>query len=168
MKKKFADPARVLVPDLVTTWTNAPPLRPNSGAAPSETTTISLMASWLKVNAGRCPPRCSPKNGLLKSAPSTETLFAMPFWPLTLIMSPSGPCTIVTPGVSCMNERKFRPLFGNPATACSLMRVVCSDRVVSTTGESAVTVTSCCTVESCMVTGMFAVWPTVNVMPSRT
>jgi hypothetical protein len=44
----------------------------NSGAAPSATTTISFTASWLNVNAGRCPPRCSPKNGLLKSAPSTE------------------------------------------------------------------------------------------------
>ena len=34
------------------------------------------------MNAGRWPPRCSPKNGLLKSAPSTETLLWMPFWPL--------------------------------------------------------------------------------------
>ena len=88
------------VPDLVTTFTKPPLLRPNSGGAPSATTTTSFTASRLKVKGGRCPPRCSPKKGLLKSAPSTETLLEMPFWPLMESSSPSGPCTTVTPGVS--------------------------------------------------------------------
>ena len=63
-----------LVPDLVTTLTKPPFERPNSALAPDATTTTSCTASRLKVKAGRWPPRCSPKKGLLKSAPSTETL----------------------------------------------------------------------------------------------
>jgi hypothetical protein len=63
-----------LVPDFVITFTKPPLERPNSAFAPLEITTISCTASRLNVNAGRCPPRCSPKKGLLKSAPSTETL----------------------------------------------------------------------------------------------
>ncbi len=62
------------MPDLVSTVTKPLAERPNSALAPSFTTTISCTASRLKVKAGRWPPRCSPKNGLLKSAPSTETL----------------------------------------------------------------------------------------------
>ena len=31
LEEEVGRPARLLVPDLVTTWTNAPPLRPNSG-----------------------------------------------------------------------------------------------------------------------------------------
>ena len=67
-------PCISLVPDLVTTFTKPPFERPNSALAPAATTTTSWTASRLKVKAGRWPPRCSPKNGLLKSAPSTETL----------------------------------------------------------------------------------------------
>ncbi|PYO35999.1 MAG: hypothetical protein DMD74_05705 [Gemmatimonadetes bacterium] len=62
------------MPDFVITLTNPLEERPNSAFAPPATTTTSCTASRLKVNAGRWPPRCSPKNGLLKSAPSTETL----------------------------------------------------------------------------------------------
>ena len=54
-------------------------------------------------------------------------LLVIPFWPLTLISSPSGPCTIVTPGVSCMKLRKLRPLFGKPRSACWLISVDASD-----------------------------------------
>src|SRR5438034_869251 len=105
------------------TLTNPPEDRPNSALAPSLTTTSSCTASRLNVNAGRWPPRCSPKNGLLKSAPSTEMLLLIPFCPFTLISSPSGPCTIVTPGVSCMKLRKFRPLFGRPRSDALSMSV---------------------------------------------
>ena len=90
----------------------------------------------------------------------------MPFWPLTLISSPSGPCTIVTPGVSCMKLRKLRPLFGKPRSACWLISVDASERVVSTTGESLVTVIFSATPPTCNTTGMFAVWPTTSSMPS--
>ena len=102
------------MPDLVTTLTKPPLLRPNSAGAPSATTTTSLTASRLKVKGGRWPPRCSPKNGLLKSAPSTEMLLAIPFWPLMVSSSPSGPCTMLTPGVSLVKSRKLRPLLGRP------------------------------------------------------
>ena len=70
-------------------------------------------------------------------------LLLMPFWPLTLISSPSGPCTIATPGVSCMKLRKFRPLFGRLSIDALSISVDFSDLVVSTIGESAVTSTSC-------------------------
>ena len=87
------------------TLTKPPAERPNSAVAPWFTTTTSLMASWLKVNAGRWPPRCSPKNGLLKSAPSTMKLLKIPRWPLTLSSSPSGPWEMATPGVSSAKSR---------------------------------------------------------------
>src|SRR6266404_5097160 len=48
--------------------------RPNSALAPVATTTSSLTASRLNVNAGRCSPRCSPKNVFLNDAATTETL----------------------------------------------------------------------------------------------
>ena len=95
-------------------------------------------------------------------------LLLIPFCPFTLISSPSGPCTIVTPGVSCMKLRKFRPLFGRPRSDALSMSVDSSALVVCTIGESAVTTTSCCTVDTFNVTGTFAVWPTASVMPSWT
>ena len=98
-------PWNVFVPDLVTTFTNPEDDLPNSAGAPSATTTTSWTASRLKVKAGRWPPRCSPKNGLLRSAPSTATLFWIPFCPLTVSSSPSGPWTVETPGVSFVKER---------------------------------------------------------------
>ena len=130
------------MPDLVTTLTKPPLQRPNSALAPSATTTTSFTASRLKVKAGRWPPRCSPKNGLLKSAPSTEMLLWMPFWPLMVSSSPSGPCTMVTPGVSMVKSRKLRPLLGRPFMAASSMRSAPSVRVVSITGASPVTTIS--------------------------
>ena len=157
-----------LVPDLVTTLTKPPLERPNSALAPSATTTISFTASMLKVKAGRCPPRCSPKNGLLKSAPSTEMLFWIPFWPFTVSSAPSGPCTMETPGVSSVKSRKLRPLLGSPSIACSLMRSAPSARVVSTTGASPVTTTSSWTDETLSVTGRWMDCPTCRSRPSRT
>ena len=80
------------------------------------------MASWLKVKAGRCPPRCSPKKGLLKSAPSTMKLLKMPRWPLMFSSSPSGPWEIDAPGVSRARFRKLRPSLGSASTTSSWMR----------------------------------------------
>src|ERR1700704_3574702 len=70
-----------LVPDFVTTLMKPLELRPNSAGAPSATTWNSWTASRFTVNGGRCPPRCSPKNGLLLSAPSMEILLLIPFCP---------------------------------------------------------------------------------------
>jgi hypothetical protein len=56
--------------------------------------------------------RCSPKNGLLKSAPSTEMLFWMP-WPLMEISS----CRALTTATLGAGEsRKLRPLMGMTLT----------------------------------------------------
>ena len=152
LKKACAEPWRSLVPDLVTTLTKPPEERPNSAGAPSVMTTISLTASMLKVNAGRWPPRCSPKNGLLKSAPSTMTLLLMPFWPLIDSSSPSGPWTMVTPGVSLVKPRKLRPSLGSPSIERSSMRIWLSVRLVSISGAASVTVISSPTVDSCSST----------------
>ena len=152
----------------MTTFTKPEEERPYSAFAPSATTTTSCTASRLNVNAGRWPPRCSPKNGLLKSAPSTETLFWIPFWPLIESSSPSGPWTIETPGVSFVKSMKFRPLFGSDRTASVSIRVVPSGRVVSTTGFSAVTRTSSALAASLIVTATFTDWPTETFSPSRT
>ena len=65
-----------------------------------------------------------------------------------------------------MKPRKFRPLLGSPLSVCWLMSVDCSARVVSTTGESDVTVICSCTEASCSTMGMLAVWPTTSSMPS--
>src|SRR5512136_1951369 len=157
-----------LVPDLVTTLTNPEEERPNSALAPSVTTTTSLTASRLNVNGGRWPPRCSPKNGLLKSAPSTDTLLAIPFWPLIVISSPSGPWTIDTLGVSFAKSRKLRPLLGRLATSFSLIWVEPSARVVSITGLAAVTSTSWLTAATCRANLRLIDCPTARLSPSRT
>ncbi len=75
----------------------------------------------------------------------------MPFWPLIVSSSPSGPWTMLTPGVSLVRSRKFLPLLGRPLIASWLMRVEDSARVVSITGESAWTTTSSCTLETLSV-----------------
>ena len=91
------------------------------------------MASWLKVKAGRWPPRCSPKKGLLKSAPSTMKLLKMPRWPLMFSSSPSGPCDIDAPGVSRARFTKLRPSLGSASTTSSWMRCERVTSVVSIT-----------------------------------
>ncbi len=124
-------------------------------------TTISRTASRLNVNAGRWPPRCSPKNGLLKSAPSTETLLWMPRWPPMLRTSPSGPCVTATLGVSVVRLRKLRPLFGKPLTVSASSAVDDCERVGSTSNASALTVTAVSWVAvRCMTNGTSSVWPT--------
>ena len=92
----------------------------------------------------------------------------MPFWPLMVSSSPSGPWTMLTPGVSFVKSRKFRPLLGRPLMAAWLMRSAPSARVVSITGESAETTISSWTLETLRVSARLADWPTVSSMPSRT
>ena len=134
LPKKCTEPWNWLVPDLVMTLTKPPLERPNSALAPWGMTTISATAFKLKVKAGRCPPRCSPKKGLLKSAPSTEMLLCMPRCPAMVNSSPSGPCTMLTPGVNSVRLRKLRPLLGRSCTAASGRRVAVSLWVMSTAG----------------------------------
>ena len=154
------------MPDLVITFTNPPDERPNSALAPPATTTSSCTASRLNVNAGRCPPRCSPKNGLLKSAPSTDTLLWMPRWPATVSSSPSGPCTIATLGVSNVRLMKLRPLFGRPVTAAASSGVAAADWVTFTTGCVASTVTAA-RVTAASGSRSATVSPTPSAIPVR-
>ena len=121
-RKVWAVPSNPFVPDFVITLTKPPAERPNSAVAPWLMTTISWIASWLKVKAGRWPPRCSPKKELLKSAPSTMKLLKMPRWPPMFSSSPSGPCEIEAPGVSSVRSRKLRPFVGSPSITSSASR----------------------------------------------
>ena len=156
----------MLVPDLVMTLTKPPAERPYSAVAPWFTTISSSMASWLKVNAGRCPPRCSPKNGLLKSAPSTMKLLKMPRWPAMFSSSPSGPCETDAPGVSSVRFTKLRPSLGRPSTTSSSTRCALVTPVVSTgEGRLAATLTvSAATTRKRMSTS--SVSPTRRPAPS--
>ena len=104
----------------------------------------------------------------MKSAPSTEMLLAMPFWPLMVSSSPSGPCTMLTPGVSLVKSRKLRPLLGSPRMAASSMRFAPSARDVSTSGAAAVTTTCSWTADTLSVSGRLIVCPTARSIPSRT
>ena len=165
LPKRCREPCRSLPPDLVMTLTKPPLERPNSALAPCGTTTISSTASRLKVKAGRWPPRCSPKKGLLKSAPSTEMLLWMPRCPAMLNSSPSGPWTMAAPGVSSVRSRKLRPLLGRSPTASSGRRVAGPLRVMSTAGAAASTTTSSICGRSVIVSS--TVSPTRTCTPVR-
>ena len=82
----------------------------------------------------RWPPACSPKKPLLKSPPSRLMLLNTPRWPANVISSPSGPCTMLTPGVSVSRSSNLRPRIGVVAMVVSLSVVATAARVVSTTG----------------------------------
>jgi hypothetical protein len=56
-----SDPATLLVPDLVMTFTTPPAVWPNSAPAPVAMTWNSLTASSVMSIAARWPPTCSPK-----------------------------------------------------------------------------------------------------------
>ena len=75
---------------------------------------------------------------------------------------------MLTPGVSLVKSRKFRPLLGSPRIAASSMRVVPSAREVSTRGTSAVTTTCSCTEDTFRIKERFTACPTARFSPSRT
>jgi len=65
----------------------------------------SWMAPCENVNGGRVPPRCSPKNEELESAPSTLKEFPIPRCPLRWTRPESS---LVAPGVRTTRSVKFR------------------------------------------------------------
>ena len=46
-------------------------------------------------------------------------LLKMPRWPANVISSPSGPCTMLTPGVSVSRSSNLRPRIGVVSTVSS-------------------------------------------------
>ena len=52
------------------------------------------------------------------------------------------PAVLVTPGVSCASVAKLRPAIGSSSISLVVIVVPSADRVVSTSGSSAVTVTA--------------------------
>ena len=74
----------------------------------------------------------------------------------------------MTPGVSFVKSRKLWLAFGRFWTAAESMSVDPAVRLISTTGASPVTRTSCCTGEISSVSRRFTSWPTDRFRPSRT
>ena len=74
------------MPLFVMTLTTPPPFRPNSTDAPFVMTLISLIDSSDIASGARpsAAPTVPPKNGLLKSVPSTVTFVLRPRWPEAL------------------------------------------------------------------------------------
>ena len=124
------------------------------------------MASWLKVKAGRWPPRCSPKNGLLKSAPSTMKLLKMPRWPAMFSSSPSGPCEMEAPGVSSVRFTKLRPSLGSASTTSSSTRCALVTSVVSMGDGRLLTTLTVSASTTRSWTSRFTVSPTRRPAPS--
>ena len=71
-------------------------------------------------------------------------------------------------GVSFVKSRKLWLAFGRFWTAAESMSVDPAVRLISTTGASPVTRTSCCTGEISSVSRRFTSWPTDRFRPSRT
>ncbi len=88
----------------------------------------------------RSPPRIPPKNGWLKSAPSTLMFELIPRWPEKESCPRDGStCTV---GVSVMKSWNRRPLMGRFAIAVWSRVDVRTLLVVSSRGASLTTVTS--------------------------
>src|SRR5689334_14601598 len=88
-------------------------------------------------------------------------LLKIPRCPLKLISSPSGPCVMLTPGVSVSKSSNLRPSTGVELTVSSSRVEADSVFVTSTTGTSVTTI-CCATEETFMVTGILRVCPTVR------
>src|SRR5713226_191138 len=88
-------------------------------------------------------------------------LLKMPRWPLKLISSPSGPCTILTPGVSVSRSSNLRPRTGVWLTVSWFSVELDSVFVISTVGVAVTTIRSA-TAEIFMLTGREMAWPTVR------
>ena len=70
-------------------------------------------------------------------------LLKTPRWPANVISSPSGPCTIDTPGVSVSRSSNLRPRFGMFSTVLVPSVVAADVRVDSTTGLPETVTISC-------------------------
>jgi hypothetical protein len=78
------------------------------------------------------------------------------------------PPTPAIPGDSVARPAKFRPASGSVSSVLRVTVVPSVFRVVSTSGDSPVTVTVSDTVATCRVMLTVASWPVVNVNPLRT
>ena len=113
----------------------------------------------------RSPPRMPPKNGWLKSAPSTLMLLLMPRWPANDSWPRLGStCTV---GVAEMKSWNRRPLIGRLAIASRSTVVVRTVAEVSTSGEPAATVTVSCTPPTWSCVLMVCVAPTLRTRLRR-
>src|SRR5512140_3519846 len=124
----------------------------------------SWMAPCEKVNGGRVPPRCSPKNEEFESAPSTLKELPIPRWPLRWTRPKSS---LVAPGVSTTRSVKFRVWSGRFLMEFSLTDEETSVFVPSMTGTSPVTVTDWLITAILSVKSTRELEPSASVSPSR-
>ena len=73
-----------------------------------------------------------------------------------------APAVLVTPGVSCASVAKLRPAIGSSSISLVVIVVPSADRVVSTIGDSPVTVTASCSAAIFKVTTTVASWATLK------
>jgi hypothetical protein len=94
-------------------------------------------------------------------------LLKTPRWPAKVISSPSGPCTMLTPGVSVSRSSNLRPRIGVVSIVVAFSVVAIAARVVSTTGVP-VTVTLSATLPTASRGVRLIAWPTVSATLSWT
>ena len=144
--------------------TMPPSARPYSAPKLLLTTRNSCTASWLGV------ARCTPVMVLTKSAPSTVISLLNERMPPKEIcvtsnsvkVVPSAVRLVATLGVRSAKSVKRRLLMGSWVICCVSITWLTSERVVSTTGASVLTMTSSLTAATFRVTLTVAVWPTLT------
>ncbi len=165
-----------MLPDLVTTLTTEPALRPYS----AENALVRILNSSIASGGGRSTNPVL--NVSLLVAPSSRKLFdwlRMPFTlnpPVTLpkppgVASPACPPSpaggATTPGISVPSCVKFRPLSGRSTTFCSSMTMPCVALLVSISVASATTLTVSLISPTASSKATRAVSVTVTRTPSR-
>ena len=89
-------------------------------------------------------------------------LLKIPRWPANVISSPSGPWTMLTPGVRVRRSSNLRPRMGRFSTVSSFSVVAAAVRVDSMTRGVPETVTVSDRPETFMAIGKVIVCPTVS------
>ena len=95
-------------------------------------------------------------------------LLNTPRWPAKVISSPSGPWTMLTPGVSVSRSSNLRPRFGVCSTVIAFRVVAAAVRVDSTTLGDERTVTVSEIFDTGIAPGSVTVCPTFTWMFSCT
>ena len=137
----------------------APDDWPYSALKLLETTMNSLIASTEK------PPRCPATESSSLLSPSIRNVLLRVSWPADEMPLPA---VLVTPGVSWASVAKLRPAIGSSSISLVVMVVPSADRVVSTSGNSAVTVTASCSAATRNVSVSVISCATFNTRSDRT
>ena len=91
-------------------------------------------------------------------------LLNTPRWPANVISSPSAPWTTLTPGVSVSRSSNLRPSMGVDSIVVWFSVSATAERVVSTTGAAASTLTVSASADTFIVAVRVTACPTVTPM----